>query len=84
MEILSWDAETKLELTNKDQSRAVMYKYGRNTKNPHTLEENQQNERKLPNSTTRNINFTRNSVSIGNRNVSFQCGLTPFRNNRLL
>lgn len=37
MEILSWDAETKLELTNKDQSRAVMYKYGRNTKNPQTL-----------------------------------------------
>lgn len=78
------DAETKLELTNKDQSRAIMYKYGQNTKNPHTLEENQQNERKLPNSTTRKINFTRNSVSTGKRNVNFQCGLKPFRNNRLL
>ena len=73
-----------MHLTNKDQSRAVTYKYGRNTKNPHTLEENQQNERKLPNSTTRKINFLRNSVSIGKRNVSFQCDLNPFRNNRLL
>ena len=44
-----------------------MYKYGQNTKHPHTLEEDQQNERKLTNSTTRKLNFTRNSVNTGKR-----------------